>query len=80
MSMVTVEGNYKVKIPQDVRERMYIKPGDKIEVLADESKKSYIIKKEAVSVARETFGVWKDEIDGVEYMDKMRSRWERQES
>lgn len=78
MSVVRLEENYRIELPQDVREKMHIKPGDNLEILGGENE-SCIIKKEAASIARETFGIWKDEIDGVEYMDKMRSRWERQE-
>ncbi len=78
MSVVTVEENYRIEIPQKVREKMYIKPGDKLEVLGGE-KESCIVKKDGRSVAQETFGVLKNEIDGVEYMDKMRFCWERRE-
>jgi len=78
MGMVSVEENYKIELPQDVMEKMHIRPGDRLEVFGFESE-SCIIKKEGTSIARETFGILKDEIDGVEYMDTMRSQWERQE-
>ena len=77
MGVVEVEKNFKIKLPHGVREKMHIRPGDKLEIFGGENE-SCIIKKEGTSIAQETFGVWKNEIDGVEYMDKMRSRWERQ--
>ncbi|MEW6103387.1 MAG: AbrB/MazE/SpoVT family DNA-binding domain-containing protein [bacterium] len=78
--MVKVEKDYKIEFPKDLRKRMHIKPGDELKLLGDKNGSCIIIKKEVTSVTQQTFGIWKDEADGIEYMDKMRYRWKRQES
>lgn len=57
------EGNLKVVLDF----AMYLK----------ENGKKAMIKKTSQGIAESTFGIWHDEVDGIEYMDKMRAQWER---
>ena len=56
-------------------------PESKLEMVLDfamylkEKGKKAMIKNQGI--AESTFGMWHDEVDGIEYMDKMRAQWER---
>ena len=41
--------------------------------LTERGKKA-MIKKTSRGIAESTFGMWHDEVDGIEYMDKMRAQ------
>lgn len=70
------EATYKLKLPKGLLKTFGLQPGDRLEVVIDEDGNGVAFPK-AAPVARATFGVWADEMDGVEYMDKMRAAWER---
>ena len=61
-------------MPKDVRERLRIKEGDRVFVdVAEDGKITIdIVKKSPVD---ESFGIWKEEVEGVEYTRKLRQEW-----
>ncbi|MEE8403004.1 MAG: AbrB/MazE/SpoVT family DNA-binding domain-containing protein [Candidatus Hydrothermarchaeaceae archaeon] len=74
MGISAVTRNFQVTLPRDVRERMRIKEGDKVFVDVDEDGKITmdIVKKSPVD---ESFGIWKEEVEGIEYTRKLRQEW-----
>jgi AbrB family looped-hinge helix DNA binding protein len=74
MGISAVTRNFQVTLPKDVRERLRIKEGDKVFVDVDEDGKITldIVKKSPVD---ESFGIWKEEMEGVEYTRRLRQEW-----
>lgn len=76
MALVTVTRNYQITLPEDVRKRKSIKEGERLVVRVDRSGR-IVVEKVATSIAKRTFGRWKDEVSGVEYVDALRTGWKR---
>lgn len=74
MGISIVTRNFQVTLPKDVRERSRIMEGDKILVDVDEEGRIVlnVLKKSPVE---ESFGIWKDEVEGIEYTRKLRREW-----
>jgi len=74
MGISAVTRNFQVTLHKDVRERLRIKEGDKVFVDVDEDGKITldIVKKSPVD---ESFGIWKEEMEGVEYTRRLRQEW-----
>ena len=72
-----------IEIKQQLGEIIEMLPESKLEVVLDfamyltEKRKKAMIKKASQGIAESTFGIWHDEVDGIEYMDKIRAQWER---
>lgn len=79
MQTVTVGTKYQVVIPKKVREKLKIKPGDKISIGA-KNKESATLKTNATSWAERTRGIakkaWKN-IDTTKYLEDLRNEWEK---
>lgn len=75
MATVTVEKNFTIHVPKDISKKMSIKEGDELIVKISGKDKIILIKKE--SIVKSTFGMWKEEVDGIEYVKRLRSEWER---
>lgn len=76
MPIVTVTRNYQITIPEEIRKKKGIKEGDRvIAKLNDEGK--IVIETLRGSIVEETFGAWKGEAEGVEYVDLLRKGWKK---
>jgi len=76
MPLVTVTRNYQVTLPEEIRRKKGIKEGDKVVAKLDETGK-IIITVVRGSIVDETFGSWKEEVEGIKYVDELRKGWER---
>ena len=71
------------EMKQQIGEIIEMLPESKLEMVLDftmylkEKEIKAMIKKTNQGIAESTFGMWHDEVDGIEYMDKMRAQWER---
>lgn len=74
MGISTITRNFQVTLPKDVRERLRIKEGDNVFVEVDDDGKITmdIVKKSPVD---ESFGIWREEVEGAEYTRKLRQEW-----
>ncbi|MBM3242927.1 hypothetical protein FJZ31_42250 [Candidatus Poribacteria bacterium] len=70
------ESNLKVVLDFAIQTFSFPKRKSLIKKKKREGKKA-VIKKTSRGIADSTFGIWHDEVDGIEYMDKMRAQWER---
>lgn len=80
MQIVTVGSRYQIVIPKEIRKKVQVRPGDKVEVSAqDES--TVKIKAEPKSWVERTRGIakeaWKG-IDTTKYLEELRNEWDRQ--
>lgn len=65
-----------VDLKEAFLKKLHAKPGDRIELIVKENGKA-IAKKKKNTIAHQTFGIWKGEMNGIKFMDRMRSRWTR---
>lgn len=72
MPAKTIEINLK----EEFSKKFNAKPGDHLEIIVKKNGKA-VIKKKNNSIIQQTFGIWKDEVEGIKYMDKMRKLWNR---
>lgn len=77
--LVTVGPKYQVVIPKIVRNKLGVKPGDKVSIAA-KSKTQAEIKVRPKSWTQSSLGIakeaWKG-IDTTKYLEKLRNEWER---
>ena len=72
-----------IEMKQQIGEIIEMLPESKLEMVLDftiylkEKGTKAMIKKANQGITESTFGIWHDEVDGIEYMDKMRAQWER---
>ena len=71
------------EMKQKLEKIIEILPESKLETILEfstylkEREQKAMIHKANQGIANRTFGAWSDEIDGIEYMDKVRVQWER---
>ncbi len=71
------------EMKQKLEKIIEILPESKLEIILEFS--TYLKEREHKAmlhkanrwIADRTFGAWSDEMDGIEYMDKVRAQWER---
>ncbi len=73
MPLITVDNEYKIKIPDDIRKKIKISKGDIIK-LESQNKKSLILKRDPLEIS---FGCWNYNKSGVKFVDNTRKGWER---
>ncbi|MFB0563794.1 MAG: AbrB/MazE/SpoVT family DNA-binding domain-containing protein [Candidatus Lokiarchaeia archaeon] len=78
MPIVKVTRNYQITIPEEIRKKKGIREGDRVIAWLDDDGK-IIIEKIEGSVVDETFGSWKEEEEGVKYVDRIREGWKKRE-
>jgi len=76
MPLVTVTRNYQITLPEEIRKKKGIKEGDRVVARLNEEGK-IVIETVKGSIIEETFGSWKEEIEGVEYVNRLRKGWEK---
>ncbi len=76
MALVTVTRNYQITLPEDVRKKKGIKEGERLVVRVTDKGK-IVVEKLRQSISRKTFGRWRGEPSGVEYVDSIRTGWNR---
>ncbi|MFZ5987142.1 MAG: AbrB/MazE/SpoVT family DNA-binding domain-containing protein [Bacillota bacterium] len=75
MGVVSVEKDYQIQIPYDIREKFAISRGDKL-ILEVDKRGKIIINKFKKSAVDESFGIWTGEKNGIKYVNKMRDEEE----
>lgn len=73
MSTVLIDKNYKIKIPSEIRKKVGVSKGDKINIIAEKNKQLKI----NIRPLEISFGCWNYKKSGVEYLKKIRKSWER---
>lgn len=76
MPLVTVTRNYQITLPEEIRRKKGIKEGDRVVAKLDEEG-NIVIEIVKGSIVEETFGTWKDEVEGVEYASRLRKGWKK---
>lgn len=75
MGITKVTRNYQITLPKDVRELADIKIGDRVLIIVEDGGITIeVLKRDPID---ETFGTWKDEVEGTKYVDKLRSEWKK---
>ncbi len=77
MTAVRVKPGYRITIPKEVREKVAIKVGEKLDIFVDR-KSELIIGKVPKSVVDASFGIWKKiKGTGVSYVNSIRDDEEK---
>lgn len=79
MEQVTVGPKYQIVIPKKVRNKMHLKPGQKVGI-RQVDKNTITVKIADLSWVKRTAGILADELKGIDttkYMDDLRNEWER---
>ena len=76
MAVITVTRNYQITLPEDVRKKKDIKEGERLVVKLND-KGDIVVEKLKESIASKTFGRWRGEAPGVEYVDSIRTGWNK---
>jgi AbrB family looped-hinge helix DNA binding protein len=74
MGISIVTRNYQITLPKDIRTLSNLKEGDQVIVDVDDKGRIIldVLKKSPVD---DTFGIWKAEREGVEYVRALRKEW-----
>ncbi len=75
METIIINPDYNIRIPQKIRKDILLNVGQKLEIDYDKKKK-VIILKPLRSIVNETFGLWKTEKTGIEYVNELRDESE----
>ena len=75
MSLLKIEDGSKIKLPEEVVERLGLKKGDIVSVRVEGIK--IILEKRDDSPVDASFGIWSDTSTSSKYVDDLRGRWER---
>ena len=75
MSLLKIEDGSKIKLPEEVVERLGLKKGDIVSVRVEGIK--IILEKRDDSPVDASFGIWSDTPNSSEYVNNLRDKWER---
>lgn len=83
MSQIKVGKNFIIAIPKDLQNETSIREGDIVEVKIDGPGRIIISNTdetdEEVCPVLASRGIWQDEIDSVDYVNKIREEWKSRE-
>lgn len=66
----------EISLKEEFLKKFNAKPGDHLEIIVKKNGKA-IIKKKNNSIIQQTFGIWKNEIEGIKFVDRVRKYWDR---